>query len=729
MDYENELRRLQVIFHDEEAYRELLNQGGTLAQSLLDLLQLLIDVPDITTSLRASICTTMLRLSKASDLHPSCLTIQNVSTIGRHPVAGGGFGDIWKGTLGTDSGQIVCLKVIKMYLMSDVQRLLKEFLREAVVWRQLKHPNVLPCLGLYYLDNRQERVCLVSPWMENGNLAQFLRAQPSDSIDHLQLMHDIASGLSYLHTLKIVHGDLKGLNILMTPSHRACIADFGLSRVADSQLLKLTSSTSYAAGTARWSAPEVHMGHRATKESDIYSYGCVCYEIITRTYPYHELPNDAAVAFAVWRGDRPSRPQNIEIQDGLWSLMARCWEAEPASRPSIEDVLSSLVDLIPPGTTILPAEEWDSRLFTELRNNVDQSYQQSQEVTDFLSAIALKYSGEEQLTADTDVLSESLPDDEIESALKTPEPSMLEDMLASKDTPDIESNIRKIKKLCKKYLEQADGRIAFKDFAKGDLALFLPTRKPSGSWAAFNVHFPHHFLQVTESLTQVLRHREWIVARITSITERVAHKDEPSNDIYANDLPEGAKYYVMEVELEWSKPSSQCYQSYEAILKKEWTVGQLLKRAKKYRTQAKSKVSFKNFAIGDLALFLPTRNTNGAWAPFNVSFARYFLSPPTGQLAEKLKTQEWFLGKITSVSERVVDLDDLSSNAYGLAYGVQYFVVEVEDRTKLSSSSKERKVSSKETRKPDAKHSSNVEDDEFDFVIVDETHLHMDSEK
>ncbi|EEB99170.1 hypothetical protein MPER_01202, partial [Moniliophthora perniciosa FA553] len=83
------------------------------------------------------------------------------------------------------------------------------------------------------------------------------------SIDHIQL---------------VVHGDLKGLNILMTPSHRACIADFGLSRVADSQLFKLTSSTSYAARTARWSAPEVHMGNRATKKSDIYSYGCVCYE-------------------------------------------------------------------------------------------------------------------------------------------------------------------------------------------------------------------------------------------------------------------------------------------------------------------------------------------------------------------------------------------------------------------------------------------------------------------
>ncbi|EEB91416.1 hypothetical protein MPER_10225, partial [Moniliophthora perniciosa FA553] len=111
----------------------------------------------------------------------------------------------------------------------------QEYLREAIVWRQLRHPNILPCLGLYYLDRSQERICLVSPWMENGNLVQFLRDSPRDSGNHLQLMHDIASGLSHLHGLKIIHGDLKGLNILVTQSHRACIADFGLSHVADSQ--------------------------------------------------------------------------------------------------------------------------------------------------------------------------------------------------------------------------------------------------------------------------------------------------------------------------------------------------------------------------------------------------------------------------------------------------------------------------------------------------------------
>uniref|UniRef100_A0A0W0F905 Protein kinase domain-containing protein n=1 Tax=Moniliophthora roreri TaxID=221103 RepID=A0A0W0F905_MONRR len=363
MDCRKELKNLQIIFQDETAYRELLDQKGRLAQSLLDLLQHLIDAPDITNQLRASICNTMLRLSRASDLYPSCLAIQNVKIMGRHPVAGGGFGDIWRGSLG-EGKQVVCLKVVKMYLMSDVKRLLKEYMQEAIVWRQLKHPNVLPCLGLYYLDDSHERLCLISPWMENGNLVEFLQAHPQESIDRFQLMHDVANGLSYLHSLKIIHGDLKGVNILMTPSRRACIADFGLCRVADSQVFKITSSTCHARGTARWSAPEILMGNRTSAESDIYAYGCVCYEIIAGLQPFHEKPNDAAVALAVWQGMRPSRPLNMNLHDDLWSLLMRCWESDPRSRPSPEELLMSLAELNPAINLIPDADSWDTQFST-----------------------------------------------------------------------------------------------------------------------------------------------------------------------------------------------------------------------------------------------------------------------------------------------------------------------------------------------------------------------------
>ncbi|KAG6888139.1 hypothetical protein C0995_010352 [Termitomyces sp. Mi166 len=115
------------------------------------------------------------------------------------------------------------------------------------------------------------------------------------------------------------------------------------------------------------------------------------------------------------------------------------------------------------------------------------------------------------------------------------------------------STIRKWQKQCKEYRERAKGKISFRNFAKGDLALFLPTRNSvSKPWAAFNVSFPHYFLQATGHLAEQLKTREWIVARITSITERVVDPQDPNSNPYG--LGEGVKYYMLEVE-DWTQPS------------------------------------------------------------------------------------------------------------------------------------------------------------------------------
>ncbi|EMD35555.1 hypothetical protein CERSUDRAFT_116294 [Gelatoporia subvermispora B] len=115
------------------------------------------------------------------------------------------------------------------------------------------------------------------------------------------------------------------------------------------------------------------------------------------------------------------------------------------------------------------------------------------------------------------------------------------------------STIRKWQKQCKEYRERAKGKISFRNFAKGDLALFLPTRNSvSKPWAAFNVSFPHYFLKATGHLAEQLKSREWIVARITSITERVVDHKDPSTNPYG--LGDGVKYYMLEVE-DWTQPA------------------------------------------------------------------------------------------------------------------------------------------------------------------------------
>ncbi|KAJ6586410.1 putative peripheral membrane protein [Mycena vulgaris] len=136
----------------------------------------------------------------------------------------------------------------------------------------------------------------------------------------------------------------------------------------------------------------------------------------------------------------------------------------------------------------------------------------------------------------------------------------------------------------------------------------------------------------------------------------------------------------------------------EAITKTGSTIRKWQKQCKEYRERAKGKISFRNFAKGDLALFLPTRNSvSKPWAAFNVSFPHYFLQA-TGHLAEQLKTREWIVARITSITERVVDHNDPTSNPYGLGDGVKYYMLEVEDWTQPSQQNK-RKVSSRKVSK------------------------------
>ncbi|KAK1231732.1 hypothetical protein PQX77_005141 [Marasmius sp. AFHP31] len=334
------------LFADKSKTQDFLAQKGRPAQQWLDRMQQLVDYPLLPPELRPVVLTAMLRLSKNSGLHPTCLSIHNVKKLGKHPVAAGGFGDVWKGTIG-DSSKPVCLKVMKVNLNSDFKKLSIAYIREAILWRQLKHPNLVPFLGIYQLEDTQE-LWLISPWVENGNLVEFLRATEREDVDHYTLVYDVASRLAYLHSNKIVHGDLKGVNTLITDSLRACIADFGLSRIAVKHGLGLTTSGARPAGTMRWQAPELLWGERPSMESDMYSFACVCYECPTR-------PREA-----------------LKLSDAMWALMTECWNTTPSSRPTAGQIVERVRDMAPRASDSLASDwSWSDSLLTQVRENVE----------------------------------------------------------------------------------------------------------------------------------------------------------------------------------------------------------------------------------------------------------------------------------------------------------------------------------------------------------------------
>ncbi|KAK0439169.1 kinase-like domain-containing protein [Armillaria borealis] len=310
---------------------------------VMDVLQQELDDASYPDEYRTACMKCLRALSKARGIVPSSLFLLDTTREGENPVTGGGFADIWKGRL---RDKQVCLKVLRVFGTEDEKvKVLREFCQEALVWRQLRHLNVLPFLGVSK-ELFAPRYCLISPWIVNGNLMSYLEAHPDH--DRLTSLVQIAEGMKYLHSLDppIVHADIRGANILVMDDLRCCLADFGLSLFAESQTLN--SSSRMSKGSTRWLAPEyidpdAVIDRAYVTARDIYAYGSTVVEIFTGEPPFGYIKNEPAVMLAVIAGRRPLRPQHL-LQDGLWSLVMACLTASPSERPNAERISKVLAE-------------------------------------------------------------------------------------------------------------------------------------------------------------------------------------------------------------------------------------------------------------------------------------------------------------------------------------------------------------------------------------------------
>lgn len=281
------------------------------------------------------------KLARSACVFPRCYELKDVEVELTKPQDGGGFADIYKGKCGKEP---ICLKVVRVFRRQDNSKLLSAHVKELTLWAHLEHENILPFYGAYHLNDSPERICIVSPWMQNGDLSNYL--EKFSGKPRIPLVYDIVSGLSYLHQSKIIHGDLKAKNVLVSDSGRALLADFGLSHVALSTGL---ITTRISQGTMRWTAPELLADESEdyippTENSDVWSLGCLLYEIFTRKLPFHQYSNEFRILTAIVKSrEIPLRPMSDNdsldlINDHIWALMQRCWNYDPWDRPSCPDI-------------------------------------------------------------------------------------------------------------------------------------------------------------------------------------------------------------------------------------------------------------------------------------------------------------------------------------------------------------------------------------------------------
>ncbi|KAJ7933025.1 kinase-like domain-containing protein, partial [Mycena leptocephala] len=158
-----------------------------------------------------------------------------------------------------------------------------------------------------------------------------------------------AQGLAFLHLQNIIHGDLRGGNVLIDDREHAQIADFGLATVTDATG-GATSTTQR--GSLRWMAPELldhELEFKRTKASDVYAFACLCIEIYMGEQPFPSIQPDVAVVFQVRDEMRPRRPSSSGLPDGarvmsdrLWAILEACWAHKPSDRPDMGTVLERL---------------------------------------------------------------------------------------------------------------------------------------------------------------------------------------------------------------------------------------------------------------------------------------------------------------------------------------------------------------------------------------------------
>ncbi|KAI7756610.1 hypothetical protein M8C21_021361 [Ambrosia artemisiifolia] len=251
----------------------------------------------------------------------------------------GTFGTVYHGKWrGTD----VAIKRIKKSCFagrsSEQERLTVEFWREAVILSKLHHPNVMAFYGVVQ-DGPDGTLATVTEFMVDGSLRHVL-VRKDRHLDHrkrLIIAMDAAFGMEYLHSKNIVHFDLKCDNLLMNmkdSSRPICkVGDFGLSKIKRNTLV-----SGGVRGTLPWMAPELLNG--GSNKVDVFSFGIVLWEILTREEPYANMHYGAIIGGIVNNTLRPTIPSDC---DPDWRrLMEQCWAPDPAVRPSFTEITNQL---------------------------------------------------------------------------------------------------------------------------------------------------------------------------------------------------------------------------------------------------------------------------------------------------------------------------------------------------------------------------------------------------
>jgi serine/threonine protein kinase len=238
----------------------------------------------------------------------------------------------------TERGMLVAVKVLRRELTAILGS--TRFYREIEILSRLEHPNIVPVL-----DSRQAgaRLYYVMPYISGDSVrGRLVRQGPFPLEEVIRIATDVAGAIDYAHAQGVLHRDIKPENVLLE-GPRALVCDFGVARAIEVAGAESSSSSGLVVGTPAYMSPEQATGDEVDGRSDVYSLGCVIYEMLAGDAPFAGATAQAILARKLGERPRSLRTGRPDVTSDVEGAVLRALEKDPTRRPASAGLLVEMM--------------------------------------------------------------------------------------------------------------------------------------------------------------------------------------------------------------------------------------------------------------------------------------------------------------------------------------------------------------------------------------------------